>query len=501
MNRKTFCSAFLLVIAFVSSGFSITGEDRPKVETLAIIAVSDLALDIKPVLLTENSAVVYSSDIPPGIDNVAHIMPDLPGEYYFMRIRASRDLQPLEDRILYVIIDNTVIFKTDRAGVEELSAYGWGLTRIAARPVTKALETGHRPPMTTEYDPDIDAMILGITPELCESTLIGLTAFNTRYSYAQQCRLAEQQVFDIFNTFGLSSSFFQFNLGGTDMRNVVGQMTGTAVPESVVIICGHLDCTSNDRYNNAPGAEDNGSGSAAVIEAARVLSLHLSELTIRFITFSGEEQGLIGSDFYAQEMLSQGQNIAAVINLDMIAYTGPYPADMHIFSDPLSHWLGSLASETMITYTDVDTITHYDGSPVYGSDHYPFAIRGFPAMFFIDGWDGSDWYPYYHTTADTIGNLDMDLLADVSRTAAAMAAILARVEFGLDYLPGDANGSGDVNGLDVIYLVNYFKGLGPVPYPIERGDANGDCAVNGLDVVYLVNYLKGGSAPLFGDCR
>jgi hypothetical protein len=71
-----------------------------------------------------------------------------------------------------------------------------------------------------------------------------------------------------------------------------------------------------------------------------------------------------------------------------------------------------------------------------------------------------------------------------------------------DYLAGDINGSADVNGLDVVWLVNYLKGYGPPPVPILRGDTNGDCSVNGLDVVYLVNYLKGlGSLPRLGDCN
>jgi hypothetical protein len=66
----------------------------------------------------------------------------------------------------------------------------------------------------------------------------------------------------------------------------------------------------------------------------------------------------------------------------------------------------------------------------------------------------------------------------------------------LGLLPGDANGSGIVNGLDVVFLVNYLKGQGPAPDPIQLGDANGDCVTNGSDVVYMVNYFKGGSALL-----
>ncbi len=71
-----------------------------------------------------------------------------------------------------------------------------------------------------------------------------------------------------------------------------------------------------------------------------------------------------------------------------------------------------------------------------------------------------------------------------------------------DFIPGDANASGTVNGLDVVYMVNYFKDTGPpIPAPIWRADANGNCMVNGLDVVYMVNFFKGsGNGPIDGDC-
>ena len=74
------------------------------------------------------------------------------------------------------------------------------------------------------------------------------------------------------------------------------------------------------------------------------------------------------------------------------------------------------------------------------------------------------------------------------------------VDTSASYLPGDANNSGDVNGLDVVFLVSYLKGVGPPPDPYLGGDANGTCDVNGLDVIYLVSYFKGGDAPIMGQC-
>jgi hypothetical protein len=79
-----------------------------------------------------------------------------------------------------------------------------------------------------------------------------------------------------------------------------------------------------------------------------------------------------------------------------------------------------------------------------------------------------------------------------------------QAETGIIYLVGDVNHSGAVNGLDVIYLVNYFKGGSPPPLEVNgfypEADANGSCSVNGLDVVYLVAFFKGGDPPIDGNC-
>jgi len=76
------------------------------------------------------------------------------------------------------------------------------------------------------------------------------------------------------------------------------------------------------------------------------------------------------------------------------------------------------------------------------------------------------------------------------------------IDMGGAILPGDANGSGHVNGVDIVYLVAYFKEIGPAPSPYLSGDTNGDCLVNGLDVSFCINYFKGwGAPPMNGDCR
>lgn len=423
MKTPVLISSIILFFAAVSSSADfISGQQ------LNLIDHRQMTPGMKPVFVCDEFALVTKTDADRLNIRSREILPKATGDYYVMRISDRRRLKELNGAVPYVLIGDNAVFRTDPAGARILPEYGWGLTRITYGEKTERPYPA--PDIVLEYDPDIAAMISDITASSCLSAITPITSFSTRYSYSAVCRQAETYVLNRFNDFSLQASYFDFSWWGTDMRDVIGQLTGTVSPESVIVVCAHLDCTSEDPDNIAPGAEDNGSGSAAVLEAARILSQYQSDLTIRFITFSGEEQGLIGSDEYADSMQAAGENIVAVINLDMVAYRGQYASDMHIYSDQQSHWLGSLGADVMSTYTDVDTITHYETDPRYGSDHYSFAIRGYPAMFFIDAWYGPDWYPYYHTTGDTLGNLDMNLQASIARTGAAMAAILARVDPG-----------------------------------------------------------------------
>ena len=107
-----------------------------------------------------------------------------------------------------------------------------------------------------------------------------------------------------------------------DLGNVVATLKGTDANDNrIFIISGHLDSRRTDVMNgtdDAPGANDDGSGSAAVLECARVMSKHSFSATIIFVTVSGEEQGLLGSTYMARKARVQNWNIGAVLNNDIM---------------------------------------------------------------------------------------------------------------------------------------------------------------------------------------
>jgi len=121
--------------------------------------------------------------------------------------------------------------------------------------------------------------------------------------------------------------------GNLIWRNIVATKTGLVNPQRQYILCGHYDSISWMPWEEAPGADDNASGVAAVMEIARILKDYHFRSTIKFICFSAEEVGHLGSRHYAEEALREGDQIAGVLNLDMIAYADSLPEDLDVVTN------------------------------------------------------------------------------------------------------------------------------------------------------------------------
>ncbi|MEO0189768.1 MAG: M20/M25/M40 family metallo-hydrolase [candidate division WOR-3 bacterium] len=182
--------------------------------------------------------------------------------------------------------------------------------------------------------------------------------------------------------------------------NVVGIKRGNNYPDSCYVIIGaHFDSHS-DIPDSAPGADDNASGVAGVLEAARLMRNYQFEHNIRFIAFSAEEYGTIGSMFYAWRAHERGDDIPAMYNLDMIGYTDALPESIEVcgdtFCDPLIEHFIACAD----TYTNL--LTKKRVGVTFG-DEYEFSYWGYQAIALIEDFPVHNTNPYYHTPADTIG--------------------------------------------------------------------------------------------------
>jgi photosystem II stability/assembly factor-like uncharacterized protein len=206
-------------------------------------------------------------------------------------------------------------------------------------------------------------------------------------------------------------------------QNVTAVRPGTRNPGEEVLLVGHYDSYANIPHPEllAPGAEDNGSGIGVIVETARRMADVPHERTIRFVCFTAEEQGLFGSEAYAARAEERGDSIVAVFNLDCVGWNDN---EMRIASNDDSAWLGDLAASLAATYAPGLPVAHLHCPSCRWSDHSSFWDHGFEAICGIESWN--PFPPQIHTVGDTLGLLDMALLANVTRIALPTISTLAR---------------------------------------------------------------------------
>jgi len=207
-------------------------------------------------------------------------------------------------------------------------------------------------------------------------------------------------------------------------RNVYGVQTGTTYPNQKYIICAHYDDMPSGL--TAPGADDNGSGTAAVLEAARIFSQYNSDYTIVYALFDEEEQGLVGSSYFAQQAYNNGDSILGVINMDMIAWdsNNDYIAEIH--TKPIGNSV-QLANHMVAVNTDynIGAVLQIMNPGSTASDHSSFWNYGYSANMLIERYFGGDFNLYYHTVNDLIQYFNATYFLKLSQVSYGTLAELA----------------------------------------------------------------------------
>ncbi len=255
--------------------------------------------------------------------------------------------------------------------------------------------------------------------------------FFTRYSYATiPIKKATRYTYDHFTALGLTTYYDHFFLLGNEMRSVIAEQPTNTGADCIVLIIGHLDSYSvSDPYGNAPGADDNASGSAGVLTAADILHPHQFECTLRYILFTAEEQGYYGSLYYAQDVAAAEENIRAAINLDMIGYNSiPSPVmEIHIRPDnPADLALANMMTAVIEAY-EIDLVPEIVPDGLAWSDHSRFWEYGYPAILVMEDKDG-DFTPYYHSTDDRLASIDPNYVRAITQAAIGSAIHLAEYQ-------------------------------------------------------------------------
>ncbi len=287
------------------------------------------------------------------------------------------------------------------------------------------------------FDSDLRALIRQIDPNRIQATILRLTQFGTRQTQSSQTdpvrgigaatAWVTQQMQAIAATSNgnmtvQQQSYVQQPVAGritapTTITNCIATLQGTANPERFYVVTGHLDSrvtNVTDSVSDAPGADDDGSGVGRVLELARLFAAHQFPGTIIFATVSGEEQGLFGSTFMAQQMAAAGNDVQGMFSNDIIGTgdahdgTTPDPFTVRMFlegiptnvtssqislmqavggeNDGVSRQLGRFVNEVApfnLTGMNIRLIWRRDRY-LRASDHVSFQGQGYPAARFTE---------------------------------------------------------------------------------------------------------------------
>nr|WP_314490868.1 M28 family peptidase [uncultured Chryseobacterium sp.] len=207
-----------------------------------------------------------------------------------------------------------------------------------------------------------------------------------------------------------------FTVGGNTSKNLIITKTGTVYPNIYVIICGHYDTI------NGPGVSDNGSGTSILLEAARILKNIPTEYSVKFIHFSGEEQGLVGSTHYVNNVVFQNNirqlNLRVVFNIDQVGgQLGNLNDNIKCESDQSGQTANNAASlaftQQLANCTALYSPLQTTMSNAYSSDYIPFENKGD----IITGFYETIRSFNEHSANDTFANVDPTYVFNAGKAA------------------------------------------------------------------------------------
>lgn len=294
----------------------------------------------------------------------------------------------------------------------------------------------------------IQEIVAEINQDSVRSVISTLQNFGTRFMGNSNRRQIYKWIQNKFISYGFTNvtidSFlcntYWNQMGLTTQYNVIARIDGTLYPNQYYIIGGHYDSYARASVYDAPGADDNASGTAAVLEAARVIKKknYAPASTLLFIAFAAEElmnYGDSGSEHYAAEAKNNNMNIKLMINNDMIGYSASAPQYSNVEVNNYTGYsnVAEFAKNATRTYTSLNPAT---GVLDQMSDSYPFYSAGYPAVYFEE----SVFSPFYHGASDRLSNLNIPYCSEIIK--AACATLLSYSEYVVSNSPEEKMPSG-----------------------------------------------------------
>ena len=307
--------------------------------------------------------------------------------------------------------------------------------------------------------PSFEELMDDIDGNRLASTISDLEAFGTRAFYLNQSHEAAEYIFERFSQLGLEVEYQNFTAGSHPSTNIVATHEGLLDPNTRYLIGAHYDSENSGASSlllgqnlPAPGADDDASGIAAMIEIATVVHKLDLNYTVKFVAFGAEEGGydrsggLKGSFHFVGHEVAENASYDGTAIIDMIGYRGN--SENH--ATLVVNENNPLANSMMEAAVDHDlnvTLSQVLDPTISYSDHYPFWVVGYPSVLVCEAAYGSglpyEFNPSYHSAEDTLDKLSLEQMTEVSK------AILG----GLLILNGFASSDEGLDIMTVILLV------------------------------------------------
>jgi len=316
------------------------------------------------------------------------------------------DVKPVLDRGRHLVISTA-----DRP--RRRSNHCWRIETLQAGTVVETVaQVGAR------TDPAVVGLLAELAPASYQADVTWFASLPTRHSHSSSFVTAVEYAEQRMVALGYQTRRQPITVGTKPSQNLIGDRAGS--DDGIVVVTAHLDSINlaGGASAPAPGADDNASGAAGVLELGRVLATRNWRHSTRLILFGGEEEGLFGSKQYVAALPpAERARIRAVLNLDMIASRNGATPTVLLEGAPLSESLITTLATAAATYTGLTVETSLNP---FASDHVPFISAGIPAVLTIEGNDSANGH--IHSANDTLNFLDWPLAAEILRMNAAALA-------------------------------------------------------------------------------
>jgi Zn-dependent M28 family amino/carboxypeptidase len=270
--------------------------------------------------------------------------------------------------------------------------------------------------------PEAD-LVDDVSGQRLAETISALSGFSTRAFYTDDCRNASIYIFDRFNDLGLGVYYQELEVYGSTVRNVIATKNGSDPNAPWYLFGAHYDSANMDDENftlgdslAAPGADDDASGVAAVLEIADVLRNITFPNTIKFAAFAAEESGLNGSRYFAQQESTNGVVYEDSVIFDMIGYRDGDDNRATIFCDTAGNTMSKSTLSAIDEYDLSLSVDIVPGRDMVYSDHASFWQYGYPSLAVTEqAVNGRLINPHYHTAQDILSYLSVDQMVEITR--------------------------------------------------------------------------------------